>query len=633
MNKPKLINEISRIKQIMLNSKLDGNVIVENLLLESPTLPSSLTKALEKLKKYKNDTNLQSLLNRLERSGTSFEEKLVNYINRNFNSSSGKALIRDMFKEASELNYDFADEFTNTYYNDFKKMLKNYDYDRVLRILQRNYGDRVSMMFDTKYRAGLKYWLSNVTKSVVNYMKTKVKNLVSTLFPDYLKIKDRIEENYKKLLTETDGAKIVGLEKTIKKDFDLLNQSARKLVLEIEKTIDAKIRTGSRSERKDYEKIRQILQKIKDEKGEWGVIKSITELNPEFMIFRDALKSAFSLEKNVSNLIGKLNIFKRVKNFAKYFAGELRNTNTTGSIDNSINNVKETPWYLKLVKFLFYATPRGIPRINGLVYLDKPTAYDEILKIAGKFGAYRSLAYELIIRGVKFQFYFAILETLMFYFKINKYDKYIEDPCCNEVSKDMVKNSINTIDEYITYMEKNYDSLPPCLKSLINKKDDDSVAGILTWGYYRSKPQERKKYLGVLVDNLKNIELVKIFSRLVPIATLYEFYDRVSYAGEVYLATGSKSEYENQLQTIRSEREKVEEELNNIDGDGQNPQPSPVEQNFTDDENGLIEYLKTINKEYNPNSYLKAEGEAPSEGQDTEYNMYYFENNKWSLAN
>ena len=76
----------------------------------------------------------------------------------------------------------------------------------------------------------------------------------------------------------------------------------------------------------------------------------------------------------------------------------------------------------------------------------------------------------------------------------------------------------------------------------------------------------------------------------------------------------------------------MERELSDIDTTNPNP-PEPVPQNFTDDENGLIEYLRTINKEYRSESYLKAEGEAPSEGQDTEYNMYYFENNKWGLAN
>lgn len=79
--------------------------------------------------------------------------------------------------------------------------------------------------------------------------------------------------------------------------------------------------------------------------------------------------------------------------------------------------------------------------------------------------------------------------------------------------------------------------------------------------------------------------------------------------------------------------EEAERALTNIKNGGQNPQPLPVQQNFTDDENGLIKYLRTINKEYKTNSYLKAEGEYPSEGQDTEYNMYYFKNNKWDLAN
>ena len=621
MNKPKLINEISRIKQIMFNSKLDEKVIVENLLLENSIGPL-VSRALAKLKKYKTDTNLMSMINRLGGSGASFEEKLVNYITINSNTPQGRLLIKNMFKEACELNYSFADDFTNTYYKDFESLLQAIPYDRVLRILKTNYGDNVSEIFNAKYGGPIKYWLSKVTKPVSKYIKT--------LFPDYLKIKNRIEENYKKLSTETDGSIIVELEKALKKDFDFLNQSRRELVLEIEKTIKAKAINGTGPEKKEYKKIQEKLEEIKAAEGDWGVIKSVTGSKPEFLIFIDALKSSFSLERNVLKLISKLNIFKRIKNLVKYFADELKNTNTTDSINNSINNVKGTPWYTKLVNFLFIATPRGLPNRKGIIHLDKPTAYDEILKISGKFGAYRSLAYELIIRGIKLQVYFAILETLMFFFKTNRYDKYIENPCCNEVSKDMLKNNINTIDEYITYIEENYDSTPPCLKSLITKKDDESVAGILTWGYYRSKPQERKKYLGVLSDNLKNIELTKIFSRLIPIATLYEFYDKVSYAGEVYLATGNKSEYEKQLQAIRVEGEKVEDGLNNIDGGGQNPQP--VEQTFTGDEDGFKGYLETKNKNYKTNSYLPAEGDYPIEGQDTESTVYYFKNNKWGLA-
>ena len=170
------------------------------------------------------------------------------------------------------------------------------------------------------------------------------------------------------------------------------------------------------------------------------------------------------------------------------------------------------------------------------------------------------------------------------------------------------------------------------MKNLISKKDDESAAGMIMFGYYRSQPQERKKWLGVIVQNIMNIDLMKIFTRLIPIARIYEFIDQITYAGEVYLATGDRTEYENQLERIRGEQEQMERELSDIDTTNPNP-PEPVPQNFTDDENGLIEYLRTINKEYRSESYLKAEGEAPSEGQDTEYNMYYFENNKWGLAN
>ena len=626
-----IINEVNRIKQIMFNGGHGETTITEDLLLEV-TIPPLVEKTLRKLKLYKNETNIVSLLNRVETSVGSFEVKLVNFIRRNINSQAGLRQIRGFFKEACELNYNFAEDFINLYYKDFENMLNNQTFDYVYRTIEFNYGKNVADLFAQKLNEGS--WIKRLSQNVFNFIKNKSQQITKRIFPDYKQIQDKVIEDYKKLLTETDGAKIIELEKSIKQGMDTLNQSKRKYVEEINKTIEGKIRSGSQTEKREYQKIKNILDKIKTEKGDWGVIQVSSKFSQEGKIFSDAVKSTFSLEKNIGKLIGKLNIFTRIKNFAKYFAGELKNN--TGNINNSVNTVKETPWYKKLVKFLFFATPRGLPRKDGRINLDNPSAYDEILKYSGKFGAYRSFAYELILRGIKFQFYFAILETLMFFFKFWKYDKYIENPCCNEVSENMLKNNIKSVDEYMEFIENNYtnapDKIPNCLKNLISKKDDESAAGMIMFGYYRSQPQERKKWLGVIVQNIMNIDLMKIFTRLIPIARIYEFIDQITYAGEVYLATGDRTEYENQLERIRGEQEQMERELSDIDTTNPNP-PEPVPQNFTDDENGLIEYLRTINKEYRSESYLKAEGEAPSEGQDTEYNMYYFENNKWGLAN
>ena len=57
---------------------------------------------------------------------------------------------------------------------------------------------------------------------------------------------------------------------------------------------------------------------------------------------------------------------------------------------------------------------------------------------------------------------------------------------------------------------------------------------------------------------------MKIFTRLIPIARIYEFIDQITYAGEVYLATGDRTEYENQLERIRGEQEQMERELSDI---------------------------------------------------------------------
>jgi hypothetical protein len=49
-------------------------------------------------------------------------------------------------------------------------------------------------------------------------------------------------------------------------------------------------------------------------------------------------------------------------------------------------------------------------------------------------------------------------------------------------------------------------------------------------------------------------------------------------------------------------------------------------------EKSLQVFLKTKGKEYEPNSFKPKEGEYPAEGMDTEGNLYYFENNKWSIV-
>ena len=445
-----IINEVNRIKQIMFNGGHGETTITEDLLLEV-TIPPLVEKTLRKLKLYKNETNIVSLLNRVETSVGSFEVKLVNFIRRNINSQAGLRQIRGFFKEACELNYNFAEDFINLYYKDFENMLNNQTFDYVYRTIEFNYGKNVADLFAQKLNEGS--WIKRLSQNVFNFIKNKSQQITKRIFPDYKQIQDKVIEDYKKLLTETDGAKIIELEKSIKQGMDTLNQSKRKYVEEINKTIEGKIRSGSQTEKREYQKIKNILDKIKTEKGDWGVIQVSSKFSQEGKIFSDAVKSTFSLEKNIGKLIGKLNIFTRIKNFAKYFAGELKNN--TGNINNSVNTVKETPWYKKLVKFLFFATPRGLPRIDGRINLDNPSAYDEILKYSGKFGAYRSFAYELILRGIKFQFYFAILETLMFFFKFWKYDKYIENPCCNEVSENMLKNNIKSVDEYMEFIENN----------------------------------------------------------------------------------------------------------------------------------------------------------------------------------
>jgi hypothetical protein len=212
---------------------------------------------------------------------------------------------------------------------------------------------------------------------------------------------------------------------------------------------------------------------------------------------------------------------------------------------------------------------------------------------------------------------------------MKKYDQYISNPCTNKVAEDMKNNNITTTDDYFEYITKNPKKTPKCLSQLITKKDYETVAGIITWGYYRSQPQELDKWLGILINQFKNVSVLQSLSRLFPLKVWYDFLDTLTKPLRIWFATGDQTEYDNQLNSVRKNIEQAAKELEDIDTTQK--APTPTEPSFSGDEKGLTDYLKTLNKDFMPGSYQPAEGEEPAEGLDTENNIYYFENNKWEM--
>ena len=194
-----IINEVNRIKQIMFNGGHGETTITEDLLLEV-TIPPLVEKTLRKLKLYKNETNIVSLLNRVETSVGSFEVKLVNFIRRNINSQAGLRQIRGFFKEACELNYNFAEDFINLYYKDFENMLNNQTFDYVYRTIEFNYGKNVADLFAQKLNEGS--WIKRLSQNVFNFIKNKSQQITKRIFPDYKQIQDKVIEDYKKLFKD-----------------------------------------------------------------------------------------------------------------------------------------------------------------------------------------------------------------------------------------------------------------------------------------------------------------------------------------------------------------------------------------------------------------------------------------------
>ena len=87
-----------------------------------------------------------------------------------------------------------------------------------------------------------------------------------------------------------------------------------------------------------------------------------------------------------------------------------------------------------------------------------------------------------------------------------------------------------------------------------------------------------------------------------------------------------KGYWDDVLNKLSAKRDEIE---NNLEQDIEKTKQEVKEEIG---EKGLRVFLKTKGKEYEPNSFKPKEGEYPAEGMDTEGNLYYFENNKWSIV-
>lgn len=131
-------------------------------------------------------------------------------------------------------------------------------------------------------------------------------------------------------------------------------------------------------------------------------------------------------------------------------------------------------------------------------------------------------------------------------------------------------------------------------------------------------------FFDILYDRLKKAWTVPDIEWVLPMFITWDFAGKFIHDVLDPLARGNSVSVV--ISRIKERISKIEPEAQKLFDDSQ----KQVEE--TVGEKGLQLFLKSKGKEYEPNSFKPKEGDYPAEGMDTEGNLYYFEDNKWSIV-
>jgi len=595
MIEKKIISEVNRIGSLM--------GVNNNVLLNENRNP--IAGVLEKLiPKIENSGALKNIINNKfnitsarvlgsPNASTRRLNAIKNFISTNLNlGDEGVKNIRNLIKELSEADNDFAKDVVNQF-NFFKTINDKGFFDGIKKI-EKDWGVNVSVLVQDKY-------FKSIDPNIIKPFLDRFKEKANSFFSNYKKIRARVEANLTKRNTPNlSGDEILKLEKSIKYDMDTLVGARSKYFDELMASINNRSinKDLSKKERETYSVFKNLLETIEEKTSKFGTSKK--NPIPEWAIpYVSGLQAAFSFERKVINLITGTAFMQKIKRGIE-FVGTVFNNGPVKEVEKAAETYKQSTTK-SVFKFLFSATPRGMPPSRGIINLKSPTLYDDIIRETGKYGAWKSYATELIMRGLKYQLYIYGIEVILAVHKLGKYDDFIGNPCTQDVANQMKQKKIKSIEEYLKFITNNKSETPKCLKSYIDQENDKAVVGVLTWAEVMSNDLKQDKWMKSITDSFSDIELWKIITRLLPAYRYGEFLNTVSKPLRNYLDTGDDSELNSQIDGYRRQVSQIENELQNIDINQTPPQSqqddSTTTQTTTQQQGGSTTTQTTINPE------------------------------------
>jgi hypothetical protein len=587
MIEKKIISEVNRISSLM--------GVNNNVLLNENKNP--IAGVLEKLiPKIENNSTLRSKINTKFRINPAMSDVSTQRINAikdfiltNLNlGDEGVKNIRNLIKELSEADKDFAGEFYKQMRGNFQTEIRKKGKKSVLEYVNSKYGTNIfNLLKDDKFLNISNDVIYNINK-IINNILSRTKN---SLDDKRKKIDDTLKElvNERKL-SQPDSKKINKLESQLKKDLDWLHEYGNNTLDEILSSI-ATIASGSGGTAKQYREFSTILEKIRSEKGAWGALNSSRFSTNESKLFNYSIEHATVLERRLLSQLAQTKYISKLINFFRGMAGH-------GPLE--IKREKDTlKWYntqnASFWNWLVIGVGRGAP--TKKVNLNSPGAYDLILtnKIlkynSPRYAAWRSFFYEFIFRQIKFQAIAAFLESLRHYIDLSRSSEFETDSCTMEIAKhiDSINESGNKVKNIEGYLNTIYNEntnkfingTPQCLITSIKKEETDKIKSFLLYGFERSTQYSFLNRFAYLKPFARALERTSLFENLLRFSPGYRILEMLLPYNEALsdiFKTNDREKLNQLINDVKLEidsvKNRVETETSNLDN---NPDSNPPE--------------------------------------------------------
>jgi hypothetical protein len=443
-----------------------------------------------------------------------------------------------------------------------------------------------------RYAQILDSGLPRLTPQIIRQKVTNlVRNIVKKIFPNYNEVSERVMENLKRIKQPgLEGTEITEIRKQIKKDMDTLYAFKRKFLKSIQEELDNGINNSpTYNEKESFRKMKDQLESIKSEYGEWGQVNAILNGMSEFKMIIDAAKSAIRFERNVLQL---LKITPAILNFIKKVREIWVNKDV---VEEQIKATKTNETFIKYLKF---ATPRGFPKKQ--IDPSNPSSYDEILNKKGYYASLRSYSYELFIRAIKLQVYIAIIQSVKYFLRMHFSEELLKNPCVNEISKQMKETKTENAEIYYNKIANGQIIPVKCLSEYIITKSDKEIASMIALAEFRTLPAERGgKIFLVFLKNFMEINLDEVPKKLWPPYQIYQIGKQLLSPIISLFTEGDSSELDSLENRISTEIDSLRQEAARAN-EGLLHQGESDEK-YSNDINGFKLYLKDKKRpEVNP---------------------------------